>query len=127
MNDENLIPLSKRNQREKEKIQKMGAKAAGKSHRKRKEEQQQQKSLAEILRNIVFAEAQTQSSKDLLKVVGSTDTNYFAALTASVMLKGIKKGDVNAMAKIMELLEKKNDVDETKDPLKKLSEALKNG
>lgn len=107
MNDGNLIPTSKRTPRERKELSSKAGKANKKKFDEKKAEEKKQQSLAEILRNIVFAEAKTESSKKLLQATGSKDTNYFAALTASVMLKGIKKGDANAMAKIMELLGEK--------------------
>ena len=107
MNDENLIPFTERTPREHKKLSKKGAKKSNEVQKRKKEEEQQQKSLAEILRNIVFAEVKTKSSKELLK--------------------SIKKGDVNAMAKIMELLgENKVTKTESSESFKNLIEAIRN-
>ena len=108
MNDGNLIPLSKRGQREKEKIQKMGRKANKEKILKEKQEEKQQKSLAEILKGVVYSEIQSPEIKKQMEKFGIKGDNYFTAMCAMATLKGIKKGDMNSVSKVFELLEKNN-------------------
>ena len=108
MNDGNLIPLSKRGQREKEKIQKMGRKANKEKILKEKQEEKQQKSLAEILKGVVYSEIQSPEIKKQMEKFGIKGDNYFTAMCAMATLKGIKKGDMNSVSKVFELLEKGN-------------------
>jgi hypothetical protein len=107
MNDENLINPATRPPRERKELAKKANKKSNEAKNKKKEEEKKQQSLAQILKNIVFAEAKTPLATKVLEIAGSKDTNYFAALAAATVLKSIKKGDVNAMAKIMELLGEK--------------------
>lgn len=108
MNDENLIPLTKRQQREKRKIQSKGGKTSAKARKQKKQEEQQQKSLTEILKSVVYSEIKSQEIKNQMDKFGIKGDNYFTAMCAMATLKGIKKGDMNSVAKVFELLEKNN-------------------
>jgi hypothetical protein len=104
MNNKNLIPASLREARERKKLGAKGGKKSGEARRKNKKHQEEQKALAEILKDFVYTEVKIEELKEILKSFGASDNNYFAALAASALIKSIKKGDINALAKIMELL-----------------------
>lgn len=108
MNEKNLIPLTKRQQREKQKIQSKGGKASAKARLEKKEEEKQQKSLAEILKGVVYSEIKSPEIKSQMEKFGIKGDNYFTAMCAMATLKGIKKGDMNSVSKVFELLEKNN-------------------
>lgn len=107
MNDQNLINPASRLPGERKKLASKAAKKKHEVEKQKKEEKEKRQSLAQILENIVFAEAKTPLAVKVLEITGSKDTNYFAALAAATIVKSIKKGDANAMAKIMELLGEK--------------------
>lgn len=112
MNDGNLIPLSKRVQREKEKIQKMGRKANKEKILKEKQEKEHRKKLAEVLSYIGFSEIKSPEIKRMLVKLGIEGNDYFTAMFAAAIVQSIKKGDMKAVAKVFELLEKSNNSNE---------------
>ena len=108
MNDENLIPVSSRPAREIKELGAKGGKTSAKARKQKKQEEQQQKSLAEILKSVVYSEIKSQEIKNQMDKFGIEGDNYFTAMCAMATLKGIKKGDMNSVAKVFELLEKNN-------------------
>lgn len=112
MNEKNLIPLTKRTLREHKEIAQRGAKKANESKKKKKEEEKQQKSLAEILKGVVYSEIKSPEIKSQMEKFGIKGDNYFTAMCAMATLKGIKKGDMNSVSKVFELLEKNNSSNE---------------
>lgn len=108
MNDENLISLTTRTQREKKKIAKKGVKKSNEVQKQKKQEEKQQKSLAEILKGVVYSEIKSPEIKSQMEKFGIKGDNYFTAMCAMATLKGIKKGDMNSVSKVFELLEKSN-------------------
>lgn len=112
MNDENLISLTTRTQREKKKIAKKGVKKSNEVQKQKKQEEKQQKSLAEILKGVVYSEIKSPEIKSQMEKFGIKGDNYFTAMCAMATLKGIKKGDMNSVSKVFELLEKNNSSNE---------------
>lgn len=104
MNDHNLISLSMRSERERKEIQKKGNEAFKKNLKQKKEEAQKRNSLIEILKGFLFSEAKPKDLKKLLKSTGASENDYGSALVASTILKGIKKGDMNSLVKLIEIL-----------------------
>lgn len=112
MNDENLISLTTRQQREKKKIASKGGRASTQSKKEKKQEEKQQKSLAEILKGVVYSEIKSPEIKIQMEKFGIKGDNYFTAMCAMATLKGIKKGDMNSVSKVFELIEKSSDSNE---------------
>ena len=112
MNDENLIPFTERTAREIKKMSKKGAKKSNEVQKQKKQEEKQQKSLAEILKGVVYSEIKSPEIKSQMEKFGIKGDNYFTAMCAMATLKGIKKGDMNSVSKVFELLEKNNSSNE---------------
>ena len=112
MNDENLINISSRPAREIKKMGKKGAKKSNEVQKQNKKEEKQQKSLAEILKGVVYSEIKSPEIKSQMEKFGIKGDNYFTAMCAMATLKGIKKGDMNSVSKVFELLEKNNSSNE---------------
>ena len=112
MNDGNLIPQNKRTQRERKEISKKGAKKSNEVQKQKKQEEKQQKSLAEILKGVVYSEIKSPEIKSQMEKFGIKGDNYFTAMCAMATLKGIKKGDMNSVSKVFELIEKSSDSNE---------------
>lgn len=112
MNDGNLIPASLRQAREIKKMGKKGGRASAQSKKEKKQEEKQQKSLAEILKGVVYSEIKSPEIKSQMEKFGIKGDNYFTAMCAMATLKGIKKGDMNSVSKVFELLEKNNSSNE---------------
>lgn len=105
MNGGNLVDLSTREPREHKEISSRGGKNSVKSRRRKKKEEEERESLAEILKMILYSEITLQNLKNMMESLGiKKGNNYFSALAAAVIIKAIKKGDINALCKIMELL-----------------------
>lgn len=112
MNDENLIPFTERTAREIKKMGKKGAKKSNEVQKQKKQEEKQQKSLAEILKGVVYSEIKSPEIKSQMEKFGIKGDNYFTAMCAMATLKGIKKGDMNSVSKVFELLEKSSSSNE---------------
>lgn len=112
MNDGNLIPQNKRTQRERKEISKKGAKKSNEVQKQKKQEEKQQKSLTEILKGVVYSEIKSPEIKIQMEKFGIKGDNYFTAMCAMATLKGIKKGDMNSVSKVFELLEKSSSSNE---------------
>lgn len=112
MNDGNLINLTTREPREKKKIASKGGRASAQSKKEKKQEEKQQKSLTEILKGVVYSEIKSPEIKKQMEKFGIKGDNYFTAMCAMATLKGIKKGDMNSVSKVFELLEKNNSSNE---------------
>lgn len=112
MNDGNLIPQNKRTQRERKEISKKGAKKSNEVQKQKKQEKKQQESAAEILKSVVFSDIKSPEINRQMKKYGIEGDNYFAALCAMALLKGIKKGDIKTVATVCELLEKSSSSNE---------------
>lgn len=112
MNDENLIPFTERTAREIKKMSKKGAKKSNEVQKQKKQEEKQQKSLAEILKGVVYSEIKSPEIKSQMEQFGIKGDNYFTAMCAMATLKGIKKGDMNSVSKVFELLEKSSSSNE---------------
>lgn len=128
MNDENLIPLSKRVQREKEKIQKMGRKANKERILKEKKEAKQNKSFIEILKGVLETPVKSKKIKQKMKDLGIEGDNYFTAMCAFSTVKNLQQGNFNTVAKIIELMSSfGNSADSEEDKsFNNLIEAIKN-
>ena len=128
MNDENLIPLTTRQQRERKKIASKGGKASVKSKKEKKEQEKQRKSLTEILKNVVTSEIKSKSIKKQIKDLGIEGNDYFTALCAFATVKAMKKGDFNAISKIIELTRSSEDISNSEEDksFNNLIEAIKN-
>lgn len=112
MNDGNLINISSRPAREIKKMGKKGAKKSNEVQKQKKQEEKQQKSLAEILKGVVYSEIKSPEIKSQMEKFGIKGDNYFTAMCAMATLKGIKKGDMNSVSKVFELLEKSSSSNE---------------
>lgn len=108
MSKENLVNLATRPQHEKSRIAKKGAEKTNELKKKKKEEEKKKQTLADILRQVVHTKTKPRKLKAMLADLGIDDeSDYFTTLSASVLLHSIKKGDINALAKVMELLGEK--------------------
>lgn len=104
MNDENLIPLTKRTLREHKEIAKRGAKKANESKKQKKEEAKQKKSYIEILKGVLETPVKSKKIKEKMKELGIEGEDYFTAMCAFSTVKNLKQGNFNTVAKIIELM-----------------------
>lgn len=112
MNEKNLIDLTTREPREHKKISSKGGKNSVKARHEKKEEEKQQESMTKMFKSVLFSEIKSPEIKSQMEKFGIKGNNYFIAMCATAMLRGIKKGDMNAVAKVFELLEKSNNSSE---------------
>ena len=105
MNDENLISLATRTQREKKKIAEKGAEESNKVQKHRKK-------LAEAIADIVYSPIKLPKGKRMLAELGIEGDDYLTAMLAAIIAQAIKKGDMKAAAMVIELLEKTNSSNE---------------
>lgn len=104
MNDENLVSLATRTQREKKKIAKKGAKRSNEIQRKNKVEAKQKKSYIEILRGVLETPVKSKKIKEKMKELGIEGEDYFTAMCAFSTVKNLKQGNFNTVVKIIELM-----------------------
>lgn len=104
MNNHNLVSLATRPEHERKEISRKGAIRANEVKKQKKEEAQRKNSLIEILKGFLFSEAKPKDLKKLLKSTGASENDYGSALVAATILKGIKKGDMNSLVKLIEIL-----------------------
>lgn len=97
MNDENLIPITKRSKSEQREIQAKGGRNSGKSRRKRKE-------FRETL-EAILSQPIPQENKELmaqLKRYGIDKGDYSQLLMATLVQKALK-GDIKAFSMILDI------------------------
>jgi hypothetical protein len=104
MNDQNLIPIETRTPAEQFAIRSKGGVNSQKKKKEIKEEEKRKKALIEILKEFLYTDVKPSKIKKLLKSTGANEENYFAALVASTMLNNIKKGEMNSLIKLLEVL-----------------------
>ena len=100
MNDENLIPLSKRSQREKRKIQRKGNQIFKKNSEIKKNAQ-------EVIKDVLYSGITLPELKKMVDKMdiykGEKDKNNLLALVISVFATGVKKGDSRILKDLIEL------------------------
>ena len=115
MNSENLVPISSRTARE---IKQMGKKGAIRSievQRKNKEDKQKNQRLVDILRNILSSKVTSKGIKNKLKEFGIDGDDYFTAMCVFAIIKALKRGDFNVILKLIELIHRKQDEENSDD------------
>lgn len=95
MNDENLIPLNKRSQRERQEIARKGAIALNKK-------KAEQKTYREMAKAMLSATITDENMLKELKAYGISDTDV-KAYTLLGMIKASGNGSYNAFDRLMEL------------------------
>ena len=95
MNDENLIPLNKRSQRERKEIARKGAIASNKK-------QAEQKTYREMAKAMLSATITDENMLNELKAYGLTETDI-KTYTLLGMIKASANGSHNAFDRLMEL------------------------
>ena len=129
-NEQNLIQIQNRTPEERFAITSKGGKTAQANRQRRKKEEAEQKSLIAILRGFLFTDVKPTKLKKMLKETGSDDTNYFAALVAATMLSSIKKGEMSALIKLIEVMGESQanggEANESSKSFNNLVEAIKN-
>ena len=116
MNSENLVPISSRSARE---IKQMG----------NKEDKRKNQRLVDILRNIISSKVTSKGIKNKLKEFGIDGDDYFTAMCVFAIIKALERGDFNVILKLIELIDRKQDEDnsDTQDQsFNNLIEAIKN-
>lgn len=104
MNEQNLIKINTRPPEEQFALRSKGGKISQKKIKERKEEERKRNSLIEILKGFLFSEVKPKKLKSLLKSTGASKNDYGSALVAATILKGINKGDMNSLVKLIEIL-----------------------
>lgn len=129
MNNNNLVPISSREAREIKQMGKKGGKISVMSRRKKKEEIHQSKKLVDTLINILSSKVTSKGIKNKLKEFGIDGDDYFTAMCVFAIIKALKRGDFNVILKLIELIDRKQDEDnsDTQDQsFNNLIEAIKN-
>lgn len=111
MNSENLIPQSMRTQRERKEISRKGAIRSNEVQRKNKEDKRKNQRLVDILRNILSSKVTSKGIKSKLKEFGIDGDDYFTAMCVFAIIKALKRGDFNVILKLIELIDRKQDED----------------
>lgn len=88
------------------KIGEMGGKASGKKRREKKEEERKRKTIVETLKDVLYSKV---TNKTLLRMLENNgiegEQNYLLALTTSAILKGVQRGALIDVLKLIEVLE----------------------
>ena len=114
-NEENLIPLNKRTQRERKEVARKGARAANKKIK-------EQKTYAEMAKAMLSAKIVDENLLAELKAFGIEDADV-KAYTLLGMIKASGNGSYNAFDRLMELIGEKEQ-NENKDVIAKLDSVL---
>ena len=100
MNNENLIPQSKRTQRERKEISRKGAKETNKN-------KQIKKNAREVIKDVLYSNLKLPELKKMVNKMdiykGEKDKNNLLALVISVFVTGVKKGDSRILKDLIEL------------------------
>ena len=100
MNNENLIPLSKRTQREKRNIQRKGNQAF-------KKNKEIKRTAQEVIKDVLYSGITLPELKKMVNKMdiykGEKDKNNLLALVISVFATGVKKGDSRILKDLVEL------------------------
>lgn len=100
MNDDNLIPLSKRSQREKRKIQRKGNQTFKKNNEIKRTAQ-------EVIKDVLYSGITLPELKKMVNKMdiykGEKDKNNLLALVISVFATGVKKGDSRILKDLIDL------------------------
>lgn len=100
------ITLDMRPVEERKKIARKGAIASNKAQREKKEKLKQRKTIAETLKDVLYTGIK---NKALLKKLSENgiegEQNYLVAMISASILKGIKKGNLMDVLKLIEVLE----------------------
>ncbi|MGC4431170.1 hypothetical protein ACQRD4_09825 [Streptococcus hyointestinalis] len=99
-NQNNLIPLSNRSEKELREMRRKGALAATKSKRRKAE-------LRQAFQTLLTAEVNNEQMKELLINLGYEPTNEMAL--ALVVLQKALNGDIRAFGQIKEIIDKDDD------------------
>ena len=100
MNDENLIPVTKRSKNEARAISRKGGINSGKTRRKKAD-------LKKAINAVLNAGVNSEQLKELLKSFNLPTTNEYA-LSLSVVAKGIKKGDAKVLEVVYDIVREKD-------------------
>lgn len=100
MNDENLIPVTKRSKSEARAISRKGGINSGKARRKKAD-------LKKAMNAVLNAGVNSEQLKELLKSFNLPTTNEYA-LSLSVVAKGIKKGDAKVLEVVYDIVREKD-------------------
>ena len=100
MNDENLIPVTKRSKSEARAISRKGGINSGKARRRKAD-------LKKAMNAVLNAGVNSEQLKELLKSFNLPTTNEYA-LSLSVVAKGIKKGDAKVLEVVYDIVREKD-------------------
>ena len=79
--------------------------------RKNKEEKQKKQKLFDTLINILSSKVTSKGIKNKLKEFGIDGDDYFTAMCVFAIIKALKRGDFNVILKLIELIDRKQDED----------------
>lgn len=100
------ITLDMRPVEERKEIARKGAIASNKAQREKKEKLKQRKTIVETLKDVLYSNV---TNKKLLKILESSgikgEQNYLVAMVTAAVLKGVQKGNLMDIMKLIEVLE----------------------
>lgn len=102
----NLKPLNKRTKEEQKKIVKKGGIASGAARRKKREEKKIRKSIVDTLKDVLYTDIKNKKLLQMLDKNGiNGEHNYLVAMISSAILKGVNRGNLADVLKLIEVLE----------------------
>lgn len=102
----NLKPFNQMTEEEQKKIAKKGGIASGIASRKRKEERKKRKTIVDPLKDVLYSDVTNRKLLQMLDQNGiSGEKNYLVAMISSAILKGVQKGNLADILKLIEVLE----------------------
>ena len=88
------------------KIGEIGGKASGKKRREKREEELKRKTIVETLKDVLYSNVTNSALLQMLEANGiEGEKNYLLAMITSAILKGVKRGSLVDVLKLVEVLE----------------------
>ena len=100
------ITLDMRPVEERKMIARKGAIASNKAQKEKKEKLKQRRTIVETLKDVLYTNVTNKNLIKMLKVNGiEGEQNYLVAMITSAILKGVQKGNLADIMKLVEVLE----------------------
>lgn len=102
----NLRPFNIQTVEERKRTARKAGIASGVARRKKKEELKQRKTIVDTLKDVLYTDVKNKKLLQMLDQNGiSGEQNYLVAMIASAILKGVQRGNLADILKLVEVLE----------------------
>lgn len=102
----NLRPFNVQTVEERKRAARKAGIASGVARRKKKEELKQRKTIVDTLKDVLYTDVKNKKLLQMLDQNGILgEQNYLVAMIASAILKGVQRGNLADILKLVEVLE----------------------